>query len=382
MIWSKPPKMAVEIDNIIEKYTTDFRLLFKKMLVQENVFYLQRALRDEYQVPIRSLNIMPEIFNKRSQHVDGIKYFTRDTGKLTPGLYFYKIWAVDKFNNVVESDEIKASLTLTVPTGSIHLSWNSIIGTKKYVVYGRTAEFERMWEVTEPEFADDGSNTKSIPTDGIPEIEEYPYTLFPEFTYNNQSFTSPFLYKFNPVFNYYEGWLFYPELLVNFSSVEPTNQGELSAATLPSIFLNLIYDQTEQKTKINLKSYQSINEWNFSITIPELSIYNQSMDMIDESTFTYEYSENHGLIVDPIVITITGNSLGVDIFVAKTARINQRYDITDLLQIPTFTYQRQNYMVDLPVLESEKFQENKVLYLDKMLQFLLGFNFEEKTIFF
>ena len=366
--------------NVIEKYTTDFRLLFKKMLVQENVFYLQRALRDDYQTPVRSLNLMPEIFIKGAE-IKGLHYYTQDTGNLIPGLYFYVIRAYDKFNNSVSTDEIKASLVLSVESGSIHLKWSPVPGACRYRLYGRTAQYERFWELTEPEYLDNGSDEGSISSpDGLQELEEYPYVLFPEYEHSGTTFVSPFLYKFNPVYNYYEGWLFYPELLINFASIEQTASGEISGASLPSIYLNLIYDQILEKTTISLKSYQRISEWAFNMTIPELGLKDIALEPVDESTFSYEYKENHGFITDPFVITISGFTQGVNVFIAKTAQINQRYDLTDLLQIPIFPYNGVRYLVDLPIIDKSKFDPNKVFYLDKILAFLLGFNFEENRM--
>lgn len=370
--------------NVIEKYTTDFRLLFKKMKVQENVFYLQRALRDEYQVPVRSLNTLSEVILKKSTF-SGIHYNNEAIGNLTPGLYFYKIRAVDKFQNIVESDEIQATLIIPEETGSIHLYWNAIPGADHYEVYGRTSEYERYWVTNECQLKDTGDNETSIETEnGYPEIVENPYVLFPEFDYYGNNFVSPFLYQFNNVYNYYEGWLFYPDLIVNFSSLEYNNANidstKVPVNNLPSIFINLIYNQEKKITYISLKSYQKISDWFFTITIPELDVERKSLDMIDESTFTFEYDENDGLIIDPITITIRGNISGVDVFTAKTAQISQIHDTTDLVQIPSFDYDGHNYLVDIPIIDAETFNNDKTRYLDKILNFLTTFNFEENRM--
>lgn len=367
--------------NVIEKYTTDFRLLFKKMRVQENTFYLQRALRDEYQIPVRSLNMMPQIFSK-SQTINGIHYYTNDTGALTPGLYYYTIYAYDNFGNVINSTEIKATFASEAESGSIHLYWKNIACAKKYVVYGRTADYIHSWETTESNFLDTGDNSNAIISNGLPKVEENPYILFPVFTSDETKFVSPFLYKFNTVYNYYEGWLFYPDLVVNFASIEQNSADEASSITVPSIYINLVYDDINKKTKISLKSYSSIYDWHFTIAIPELNITSTEMTMADESTFTFDYTEDSGYIVTPITITIGGTYGTVKVFTGTTPQINQRYDTSDLIQVPTYDYDGSRYLIDVPVLQYETFNPNKTFYLDKILSFILGFNFEENRINF
>ncbi len=368
--------------NIIEKYTTDFRLLFKKMSVQENVFYLQRALRDEYQQVVRSRNILPEIFNKETQ-IQNLYYFTRDNGSLLPGVYYYKIAAVDRFENVVLSNELEVSLLVeTNDNGSVLVQWDAVPGVKKYIVYGRSPAFEYKWEVTTNSFLDDGTNSAAVENPkGIPEIDPTPYVIFPDFyTNTNEHLVSPFIYKFNTFYNYYEGWIFYPELLVNFSTLTQTSDGKYNSANIPSIYLNLIYDQENQQTTINLKSYQSIDDWSFKLTIYELNIYEKQMEMVDESTFSYVYSENYGLIINPIKINIIANREGIDVFTGKTDEVNQRLDMSDILQLPVFSYAGVPYLVDVPVLDYDKFYDNKVYYLDKLKNFVHFFNFEENRM--
>ena len=368
--------------NIIEKYTTDFRILFKKMSVQENVFYLQRAFRNEYQNIIRSRNLLPEVFTD-DVVISGIRFTSiENSGYLIPNTYYYKITAEDNFGNIITSEELTASLILeSSDTGSIGIEWNDVPGVKRYKVYGRTQEYEHVWELTDNFMVDTGTESAAaINTEDIQEIEKHPYVIFPDFyTKTGQHYVSPFMYKFNEFYNYYEGWLFYPEMIVNFSSIGKSSQGEFNSARIPSIYLNLIYNIEEKKTTINLKSYQKLEDFVFNITIQELGIVNELMTkhQEDNNTYYYEYSENKGLIIDPIKINITATENGSIIFEGKTAEIHQRYDITDLLQIPVFKYMDVPYLVDVPVIDYDIFYSDKALYLDKILTFLKGFNFEE-----
>ncbi len=389
--------------NIVEKYTTDFRFLFKKMVVQNNVFYLQRAFRDEYQNVIRSRNIMPEIINKDSI-ISGIKFTSIESDSddgLFPGIYYYKIYAEDKFKNIISSTEITASLMLeTAAYGYILLEWNKVPGATNYRIYGRTRDHEFLWNTENNKLYDRGyapepdmildRDSTSVPEpaeDSEKSIEQYPYVIFPDFyTKTGQHFVSPFLYKFNDFYNYYEGWLFYPELIVAFSRVVPSsNSDSFDSTAIPSIYLSIVYNMEKEKTEISLKSYQAFDtKLTFRIKIPELGVIGDDtngveMTMVNEYTKLFEYTENHGLILDPVKITIDARnrSTGSPLFTAYTAELNQRYDTTDLLQVPIFKYTGTPYLVDLPVMDYDEFYSDKILYLDKILTFLKGFNFEE-----
>lgn len=383
--------------NIIEKYTTDFRLLFKKMVIQDNVFYLQRALRDDYQVPIRSLNVMPICFDE-NQKFEDVHFGVRDAGTMTSDVYYYVVRAFDLFKNTLSTGEIIIPVTATVG-GEVTLEWAPVPGAVKYIVYGRSPLYDYMWETTSTRIVDDGTtNTGAIirGVSGLPEIEKEPYILYPELEYAGTKFTSPFLYKYNSVYNHYEGWLFYEDMIINFKSVTQVNQdidptNKITAATIPSIYMNLIYNETKEETTISIKSYQRLDdvdigggvkeEWKFYITIPEFNIDDKLMTPVDESTHSYVYSENHGFIVDPIqAITIVGKVGGTQIFEAKTPRISQRHDITDQLQIPRYKHDGIRYLIDVPVIASDIFKPNKSYYLDKIMEFLYGFNFEENRM--
>ena len=223
-------------------------------------------------------------------------FHAKDYGFLAPGIYYYKIYAYDRFDNIVSSEEIITSLvTNNSLNGSVVLQWDAVLGTVKYEVYGRTQKYDRKWETTKTiltdsgdEFVDQSDSTNFLPTfldvptgsTGLPNFSSHPYVLFPEFTTDSgQHFISPFLYKFNEFYNYYEGWLFYPELFINFAEIKTTADGAYYSASIPSIYLNLIYNKEQKKTTINLKSYQSLTGWVFYITIPELLISNAELEI-------------------------------------------------------------------------------------------------------
>ena len=234
-----------------------------------------------------------------------------------------------------------------------------------------------MWKTSNNYLKDDGSDSDESTEQPDPDV--YQYTLFPEFNVEGYEYVSPFLYKFNEIYNYYEGWLFYPEMLITFATVEPTDKSGTSIV-IPSIYLNIIYNKETKTSTISLKSYQKLQDFQFTLSIPELDIVEVPLEGKDDSTFSYNYTEDDGYLINPVTITVYGKSYDVDLFTAKTALISQRYDITDLLQIPVFTFNNNNYLVDVPVMLKSDFEANTLFYLDKIKDFIETFNFEDNRM--
>lgn len=160
--------------------------------------------------------------------------------------------------------------------------------------------------------------------------------------------------RFSDVYNMYEGYLFYPEMYINFSNIVQESTESQINSIHPSIFLNIIY--SDKKSYIQLKSYQDLAGWSFKITIPELQI--ESLDMTYKDTNTYEYvytGDNQGVLPESIIISILCYYNGKLIFTAKTAEITQAYYYSDQLQFPVYTLNNVSYIIDLPIVEKDKF---------------------------
>lgn len=169
-------------------------------------------------------------------------------------------------------------------------------------------------------------------------------------------------------------------MYINFDYIVQENSSQVNNINSihPSIYLNIIYNNNE--SIIKLKSYQPLIGWNFKLSIPLLNINNIDMINDGDNTVIYKYTDNNGILDSNIIISIAcyyNNKLS---FTAKTNKINQSINYSDQLQFPIYTLNNINYMIDVPVIEKEKFLNNKNFYLDKIKEFLTGFNFEENRM--
>jgi hypothetical protein len=88
--------------NIAQKYINDFKFLFKKTNVQENIFYLCRSFRDKYQLVCPTTNLtIPEIDNTLFTTNETSSIL--DVGEVEAGNITYNILPSDGFNNAVET---------------------------------------------------------------------------------------------------------------------------------------------------------------------------------------------------------------------------------------------------------------------------------------
>lgn len=365
--------------NIIEKYTTDFRVLHKKTKIAENIIYILRALRDEYQIPLKTTNIIPEIINSNSSF-NNLHYKIYETGSLKNGQYFYQIYAIDSFGNKINSGELGISL-IENNGHSIEIYWDKIEAAVKYIIYLRDKKYKYYFETTDNYFLDKGSNENYTlrNNSNFPDMT-VKISVYPEFKYKEKFYISPFMYKFNDVYNMYDGYLFYTDMYINFDYIVQENSSQVNNINSihPSIYLNIIYNNNE--SIIKLKSYQPLIGWNFKLSIPLLNINNIDMINDGDNTVVYKYTDNNGILDSNIIISIAcyyNNKLS---FTAKTNKINQSINYSDQLQFPIYTLNNINYMIDVPVIEKEKFLNNKNFYLDKIKEFLTGFNFEENRM--
>lgn len=363
--------------NIIEKYTTDFRLLNKKTQIQENIIYLLRAIRDEYQIPLKTTNIMKEIFSHDTK-ITNINYETYESGTLEPGEYLYRIFAFDSLGNIISSEELSVSLLDDEDVHTIKLSWDRALAAIKYQIYLRDDSFLYYYETTDNFFIDNGDNTDLILRKNELPSSQIKQVVFPEINYEDKLYISPFMLKYNENYNMYDGYLFYPELLVNFSNIIQNKSENSIVSVHPSLFLNIIYEN--YTSYIRLKSYQDLEGWEFKITIPDLNIESLSMNKVDDNTFEYIYTDNSGILKEKIIITISCYYNDELYFTAKTNEITQAYYQSDQLQFPIYTLNNISYIIDLPIIEKDKFIKNQNFYLDKIYDFLYGFNFEENRM--
>ncbi len=308
--------------NIAEKYLTDFKFLFKKFNIFDNIFYLYRSFRDRNQTIFYTTSHTEPVMN--------LKYTTRlgynitavasttGEGTLATDVYGYSIVAIDKWGQSLPSAIATAHVNNTIGENSVTITWEHVPYAISYRIYGRAfVSQDRYWEIliTDPPFTtysyiDTGTN-------GILEMKPMVYKLQdmyynPQFTLDNKSFISPYVYKGNTRMNYYEGYLVKDLTRIEFSDIITETSALGTGFDAPVIYLNLEYDNIARETIIKVKSYQNITNLVFTISIigDNLTISNKRMTCFPylNNYFEYKYSNNKtfGLFEDQIQIQVQG----------------------------------------------------------------------------
>jgi len=147
-------------------FSRDFKFLFKKVNVFDNIFYLYRAFRDKNQdvsyttnhlIPVVNTNLSPTSLAAVSA-VDA-------SGTLIPGnTYAYRVDAYDLWGRCIPCTQV--SLVLAAFNNSVYLTWDAMDNAVGYRVYGRTSVSQSMyWNTTDLFFTDVGSagTTGTVP---------------------------------------------------------------------------------------------------------------------------------------------------------------------------------------------------------------------------
>ncbi len=311
------------------------------------------------------------------------------TGSLPAGEYTYKIISIDGVGTPIEATE---DIIVSVPSDNsdITLNWEATspvpTGLTEYLVYGRSSTFERFWRVSPPivTYSDDGLEFEGS-TPGSPFDTNDHYIVNNTYDINGTDYISPFFYKYNNTFQWFDGFLVNMSLFQYFAETEVYPSAE-STVTAPSLFINLIYDDDWRRTTIFIKSHKDISDWNFRLTIPGHNIENIPMTIVDTNTFRYVYTLNNGLFVDEIEVEIDGYDGSDAIFKMSSNSFIQVRDFNDILKIPRYWYtpplaaSPQALALNVPVMNKSVFETDDDYYLEKMRDFVEGLNIQENRM--
>jgi hypothetical protein len=297
--------------NIAADYFDDFKFLFKKFNVFDNIFHLCRAYRDRNQSICYTLNHNKQVLDLNSTS-DPTYVPTAAAvagGSLPDDTYGYFVVAIDEWGQSAPSAIVTATTSGT--DNSVKIDWSAVPYATKYRVYGRMTTFrDQYWEVNAPTvtYTDDG-------TVGTPVIEPVSYELQPlfyrpTFSINGETFISPFIYKGETRMNYYNGHILKDLSRIDFADVVLDEAIIGTGFDVPVVYLNLDYDETTFKTTIYLKSYQVISNLVFTISVygSNLNIANKRMECFPLSSnqfaYVYDDADTYGLFEDEIQIEI------------------------------------------------------------------------------
>ena len=394
---------ARDFYNVASKYNflSDFKFLFRKINVFDNIFYLCRAFRTREQEICYSTNHTQAVMNLTAPSVVSAGSVNIPGGTLIPGTYGYVIVACDAWGRTIPSTEVSAVVTVT--ENAVQISWGAVDYATYYIVYGRDPSSQTMyWIVDAPttEYFDDGTNGTSgnVPTSYA--LSELVFS--PTFTINSKTFISPFLYKGNTRMNYYEGYLIHELLRINFAEVIPEENVIGSSFEIPTLYMNLVYDVDNRTTTIQVKSYQDISPdttlipsgHTFSVQLTVIGvdgIYMQDMTWIEGTTlaWTYEYdnADTFGIFEDDVQFEVicyeTTDDSPPEIikrFTCKTDKVTQLIDISDILKLLRYSSGGQDYLLNVPVIYQDTYNDDPDYYLNKLYTFINGTSFSENRM--
>ena len=453
--------------NIAKKYMSDFRFLFKKSNIQDNIFYLCRSIRDKFQTVVHTQNFTFRIVESDAQATN-ISQLLGSIGTLEPVVYEYVIVPSDNFNigieSAVETVDLSAAFsyeaetmdfdntldtatctqalynllkvghslyaegdsvtevvriiskaedsgiyTITfdkiypgttgnaavyIASPSVTITWDAVANAQKYIIYRKKSTdptYTHYLETMDTSIDDTGEEFKS---------SEYPLDpsliFFPTFTIEGKEMISPFVYKKNTFMNWYDGHLLYDGFSVYFSE----STVYITDFDIPSLYFFIEYDYLTKKTTINLKSNQDISEYEFEISINEVSLYNQLMTNFDNTTFQHEHTSDYGIFWDTFQISlnafryITDETTGLTsrkrVFSGISNNSTQIYDISDELVILNFNHIIYSspgvidyidpYVLNVPLLDREVYLDDPMYYLDKTKKYIYDADIKGKRM--
>ena len=161
--------------------------------------------------------------------------------------------------------------------------------------------------------------------------------------------TSPFVYKYNDFFDWFEGYFLYDNIVEY-----PIISEVLSGVTPPISHINIVFDKDTSISTVYIRSYQTIDsEYTFNIKINSLNtdyvavIYDEEQDL-----YYYEYD---GFLTEETNIIIDCYLSSVLQFRATTNLFQQTYKIDDqLVLIKYIAEDNRTYISNIPLLSYER----------------------------
>ena len=306
--------------NVASKYFDDFKFLFKKANIYDNIFYLYRSFRDRNQTIFYSTNYANQIMNLKSTGLIAFSVSVVATtgGSLTTDTYGYFVTAIDDWGQSVPSAVKTAYVDTGAGNSAVTITWDAVPYATKYRIYGRYPTYrDQYWEVTDTgagsySYTDDATNGTSCTEPVSYALQDINYQ--PTFTIDGTSFISPFVYEGNTRMNYYDGYLIKDLARIEFAEIVPEISILGTGFDVPMVYLNLSYNKAVPSTSILLKSYQTISNLVFTVSIfgENLSLSNKRMTCFPLANNYFEYdftnASTFGIFEGEIQVQIKGGT--------------------------------------------------------------------------
>lgn len=181
----------------------------------------------------------------------------------------------------------------------------------------------------------------------------------PAFNIKDVNFICPFLFIYNSLTRFYEGFFVLENATFNYSDKE-------SISPNVDFVLNL-YIELEflvNKTRIWLRSYTDITRYQFYVTSNILYFNNELMEPFGDS-FYVDYS--NGLITKDSNLTIS-LSYNDDVLIKyKFFNVKSIYSFSQIVRLKPVPINGIDYIVNLPLIEKNTYLQEKKYYQEKIL---------------
>ena len=188
-------------------------------------------------------------------------------------------------------------------------------------------------------------------------------TVIIEFN-NDLTFFSPFIYKYNSFFNWFEGHFIFDNMIQY-----PINSNIVEGFTPPIFYFNLIFDYTTNTTNIFIKSYQDIKGYIFKIKVSGFDSEYITITL-DGAHFKHTLD---GFITDLTNISIEcyiGSTLK---FIAISPLFQQVYLVRDQLTLLNYyDIDDSKYICNIPVLNYDN--TNKDYIYSQLYEYIINSN--------
>lgn len=178
--------------------------------------------------------------------------------------------------------------------------------------------------------------------------------------YNKElSFFSPFIYKRNDFFNWFEGY-FLNDNIIQYPIINLLDE----TYTPPIFYLNVVYDYNNDITSIFIKSYQQINDLEIKIRVEGFDT--AYVDLIFDENYNAFVHNLTGFISTSITISLNCYIDGEIKLTAVTPSFQQVYAIKDqLVLLNYYDLDNSKYITNIPVLSYTSNSQIDRYYEDK-----------------
>ena len=205
-----------------------------------------------------------------------------------------------------------------------------------------------------------------IPIVYVTELATITYLDNPQFTINDDTFISPFIYKYDSILDAYVGYILYTDIVTSFNEIKLVEGSDIVA--FPA---NIKFELQSGGTLITFSSFTNLYKCNyiFKITIGT-EIVSENMSFIDSTALTYLYTNK--FFFEPI-------SLRIDVFDNTLTKIIEYYlndfqlmvNLSDYLSIKRFVYNSNEVLLSFPVIQKSVFDLDPNYYRSQIYNFLI-----------